>query len=84
MPIEDASVEWNERDVALRSARAHPHSRSRRWTVPEMEIRCESTAFNPWHALAAHSPLGNMNRARKEIYKALAAFRAQRAPAQTG
>jgi hypothetical protein len=25
-----------------------------------------------------------MNRARKEIYKALAAFRAQRTPAQTG
>jgi len=83
MPIEDASVEWNERDA--------PYVPLARIRIPkqavdgaEMESRCESTAFNPWHALPAHRPLGNMNRARKEIYKALAAFRAQRAPASAG
>ena len=46
--------------------------------------RCESTAFNPWHALPAHRPLGNMNRARKQIYEAMAAFRAKRAGAAPG
>ena len=45
--------------------------------------RCESIAFNPWHALPAHRPLGNMNRARREIYQAMAAFRGRRAGAAT-
>ena len=80
MPIEDASVEWNERES--------PYIPLARIRIPkqsvdggDMESRCESTAFNPWHALPPHRPLGNMNRARKEIYKALAAFRAKRAGA---
>jgi hypothetical protein len=32
-------------------------------------------AFNPWHSLAEHRPLGGMNRARREIYAAMAEFR---------
>jgi hypothetical protein len=36
---------------------------------------CDTTAFNPWHALADHRPLGSMNRARKDIYKALSDYR---------
>ena len=50
----------------------------------ETASRCESIAFNPWHALPAHRPLGNMNRARKEIYRAMAAFRGRRAGAAAG
>ena len=82
MPIEDASVEWSERES--------PYIPLARIRIPkqavdgaDMESRCESTSFNPWHSLPAHRPLGNMNRARKDIYKALAAFRAQRAGAPT-
>jgi hypothetical protein len=41
----------------------------------ERAARCEQMAFNPWHCLAEHRPLGSMNRARREIYQALAAFR---------
>ncbi len=83
MPIEDASVEWSERES--------PYVPLARIRIPKQAIdqgdtesRCESIAFNPWHALPAHRPLGNMNRARKEIYPALAAFRARRAAAPTG
>jgi hypothetical protein len=32
-------------------------------------------SFNPWHALPEHRPLGDMNRARREIYWAMSAFR---------
>jgi hypothetical protein len=80
MPIEDASVEWSEHES--------PYVTVARIRIPRQEVdradtdnRCESTSFNPWHSLTAHRPLGNMNRARKEIYKTLAAFRAQRAGA---
>ena len=73
-PIEDATVEWKERDA--------PYHRVARIRIPrqrfedaERTARCEQTAFNPWHCLADHRPLGGMNRARREIYKAMAEFR---------
>ncbi len=72
MPIEDASVEWKAEDSPyLRVARIRIPSQSLR-----DETRCEQVAFNPWNCLAAHRPLGSMNRARRDIYQAMAAFRA--------
>jgi hypothetical protein len=35
----------------------------------------KGTAFSPWNGLAAHQPLGAINRARKAIYEASARFR---------
>ena len=72
-PIEDASEEWSERESPFRA-------------VAEIRIpvqaldsasaaSCEQLSFNPWHALAEHRPLGDFNRARREIYRAMAAFR---------
>lgn len=74
MPIEDASVEWRERDsppVAVARLRIP----SQRLDAAGREQACEQVAFNPWHCLADHRPLGNMNRARREIYRAMAEFR---------
>jgi hypothetical protein len=74
MPIEDASVEWK-----LQDSPSVPVARIR---IPAQSIddpmraaRCEQTAFNPWHCFAEHRPLGSMNRARRGIYQAMAAFR---------
>ena len=73
MPIEDASVEWRERDS--------PFRRVARVRIPVQAVRqqgdagCESLSFNPWHARPDHRPLGDFNRARRDIYKAMAAFR---------
>jgi hypothetical protein len=74
MPIEDATVEWKERDS--------PYHRVARIAIPPQRFedddrlaRCEQAAFNPWHCLEDHRPLGSMNRARREIYQALAEFR---------
>ena len=73
-PIEDASEEWT-RDVT-------PWVTVARITIPRqpvdnaaLEQACDARAFSPWHALAEHKPLGGMNRARREIYRALSAFR---------
>lgn len=77
MPIEDASVEWSERVSPCR-----PVARIR---IPRQDIEapgraalCEEAAYNPWHSIAEHRPLGGFNRSRREIYSALAAFRALR------
>jgi hypothetical protein len=37
----------------------------------------EEMSFSPWHALAAHRPLGAIMRVRKQVYEAAARFRAQ-------
>jgi hypothetical protein len=79
MPIEDASVEWHERDSAPR--------RIARIVIPRQDIDgadrdrfCEDMAFNPWNCLPEHRPLGSFNRARRDIYTALSRFRAARRP----
>lgn len=76
MPIEDASVEWREHDSPFR-----PVARIR---IPVQQVdapdgpSCEQLSFNPWHARAEHRPLGDFNRARREIYRAMSAFRGAR------
>ena len=78
MPIEDATVEWKEA-----ASPYHPVARIRilRQDIDDSGRArlCEDTAFNPWHCLAEHRPLGSLNRARREIYRAMAEFRHQRA-----
>jgi hypothetical protein len=73
-PIEDATVEWKEDES--------PYVPVARIRIPRQAIAdaaqvaaCEDRSFNPWHSLAEHRPLGSMNRARKEIYRALSDFR---------
>jgi hypothetical protein len=80
MPIEDASVEWKERDSPYRPV-ARIRIPAQPIDAPEREALCERIAFNPWHCLADHRPLGDFNRARRAIYDAMAAFRADRAAA---
>jgi hypothetical protein len=75
MPVEDASVSWDEElspyiTVAqLRTLAQDSYSNARRVFVDE------KLSFNPWHALAAHRPLGNVMRARFKAYQAASQFR---------
>jgi hypothetical protein len=76
MPIEDASVEWKREDspyVPVARVRVLPQAVE----DPARHVAGEQIAFNPWHCLAEHRPLGGMNRARREIYAEMAAFRAE-------
>jgi hypothetical protein len=70
-PIENASVEWRE-DVA-------PFIAVGRLTIPQQDLASErgrklaafvdAIAFDPWHALEAHRPLGDIMRARNAAYR---------------
>ena len=77
MPIEDASVEWDES--------ASPYRTVGKITVePQLSMGTDlageiddQTYFSPWHGLAAHQPLGSVNRARRQAYEMSANFRAK-------
>lgn len=66
-PIEDASINW-----------ASPYTTVARLTLPQQDTgsahgkplceRVEASVFDPWQALAAHRPLGDVQRARKVVY----------------
>ncbi|MEO7107808.1 MAG: catalase [Rhodoferax sp.] len=66
-PIEDASINWPS-----------PYTTVARLTLPKQDCdsskgqalakQVESSIFDPWQALAAHRPLGDVMRARKAVY----------------
>jgi len=66
-PIEDASVNWPT-----------PYTPVARLTLPRQDLNSaqaqalteavEAAVFDPWAALAAHRPLGDVMRARKVVY----------------
>lgn len=70
-PIEDASTAWKEQDA--------PWTAVGRLTVPQQDVLGERGAkvsefvdklsFDPWHALEAHRPLGDIMRARNHAYR---------------
>lgn len=78
--IENASSAWDEA--------AHPFVAVARIAIatPQDDVdsdvrraECEALAFTPWHSLAAHQPIGSINRLRKAVYEASAECRLQRA-----
>jgi len=69
-PIEDPTVKWSVQAGARRAWVAV--ITIPRQTVDPQSLLAENIAFSPWHALAAHRPLGAINRARRPIYHDLA------------
>ncbi|HHI77157.1 MAG TPA: catalase [Gammaproteobacteria bacterium] len=79
MPIEDASVIWDEADspfveVATLTIEDQPFDSA------EALARCERSRFNPWQGLRAHEPLGRMNAVRRQVYAHGAAVRQEVSP----
>ena len=74
MPIEDATVEWKEEDSPYHVV-ARIRVPSQAFESADQMAACERIAFNPWNCLEPHQPLGGMNRARRAVYTAMAAFR---------
>ena len=77
MPIEDAGERWDEA--------ASPFVKVATLRIPVQKFRtkarqalAEALSFSPGHALAAHAPIGGLNRARVAIYAALSGFRHER------
>ncbi len=76
MPIEDATIEWPEAESAYRTVA--------QLILPRQDIALlrqqdeyQNLAFNVWHALTAHRPLGGINRVRRQVYPVSSAWRLQ-------
>lgn len=75
MPIEDASITWPETESPYLSvARLHIPAQDA-WRADRIELMDERMSFSPWHALAAHRPLGGIMRVRQAVYAAGTRFR---------
>ncbi len=77
MPIEDASVAWPE-DASPYITVAHivvPPQLA--WSELRSVAVDDKMAFNPWHGIAAHRPIGSIMRIRKAAYEMSARFRAE-------
>ena len=75
MPIEDATKEWDEEEspfVTVATLEVPPQPA---WEHMGSDAVDRALAYNIWHGLAAHRPLGNINRARNTTYKFSADYR---------
>ena len=74
MPIEDASVIWDEKDSPFQTV-ATITIEDQDFDNPESLAACERSSFNPWQSLAAHEPMGRMNAVRRQVYEHAAGLR---------
>ena len=68
MPVEDVTVEWPEQ--------LSPFVTVAKVRIPQQDIsgddnleKMDALSFTPWRVTAEHSPLGNIMRVRKEVYR---------------
>ena len=74
MPVEDAQAEWPETKSQYQTVARLTIPVQTAWD-PAKDGYFEDLSFSPAHALAAHRPLGGINRARLLAYQMLAARR---------
>jgi catalase len=82
MPIEDPTIEWSESESPYRTV-AHLLLPRQEISILRNQTSYRNLAFNVWHALAAHRPLGGINRVRQHVYAASSAWRRQQASARS-
>ena len=84
LEIENASKAWDETK--------HHFDKVARITIvapqdidsAEQQAQCERLVFTPWHSLAAHQPIGSINRLRKAVYEASAQHRLRQPEGKPG
>ena len=76
MPIENPTVPWSEDASPYRALARLEVAPQPAWTEARAAAVDQGLAFSPWHGLAAHRPLGSINRVRKAAYETSAGFRA--------
>lgn len=75
MPIEDASIEWDEQEspyITVATINVDPQPA---WNEARVQRVDAQMAFSPWHGITAHRPLGSIMRVRKPVYELSANFR---------
>lgn len=71
MPLDEATVRWEESEsepVTVATLTVHRQDVDSRGQA----AYGENLAYNPWHALAEHEPVGSISDARKVVYQASA------------
>lgn len=74
-PIEDPTVEWDEKEAPFVTVAIVSAAPQDSWSDEKVREVDEQMRFSVWTGLAAHQPLGNINRARKVPYEHSAEFR---------
>ena len=76
MPVEDVTVQWSET--------LSPFVTVAKLRLPLQDIGCDDnlakmdiTSMTPWRCTVEHRPLGNIQRARKEVYRQSSLLRHQ-------
>ena len=67
MPIENASVVWSTQKSPFINV-ATIEIPKQKFDYPAQDTFARNLTINPWHTLSVLRPLGNQNRARKNIY----------------
>lgn len=76
MKIEDAASVWSEDESPFQTVARITVAPQSGWQHGISDDQENMLSFSPWHGLAAHRPLGGINRARKPTYEGSVAFRA--------
>ena len=74
MPMEDATVTWDERLSPFVHV-GRLHIPAQQFESKGQQRYCEDLSFTPWHALPEHRPLGSLNRLRKPVYESVSKLR---------
>jgi hypothetical protein len=74
MSVEDCRTEWHEAQAPFHKV-ATITIPKQVFATPERDALAENLAFNPWHALPQHRPLGSTNRIRRVVYEAVSTLR---------
>lgn len=74
-PIEDAAVEWKEEDAPFLQVATLSMPPQDSWDEAKVRAVDEGMRFSVWTGLAAHRPLGGVNRVRRPVYDHSADYR---------
>lgn len=77
MPIEDSSVRWPEDESQFYTVAQLTCPPQPGWCESNSPALDERLAFSVWRGLAAHKPMGSINRVRQSAYKTSAHYRGQ-------
>lgn len=67
-PVEDASVPWPEERTPYRTVATLTVDPQDAYSPARRVYADDDLSFNPWHCLAAHQPLGSIQRVRRPVY----------------
>ncbi|MGV9712726.1 catalase family protein [Gordonia sp. NPDC003424] len=77
MPIEDVTVHWNQSESPYRTVATIRYPVQDPYTPERRAFGDDVLSYNSWNGLAAHRPLGSINRLKKRVYEASSNFRHQ-------